>query len=417
MRTPSDALQWCLLPDFELQSTRQRRPRSLRSSLRPLLRPAARRPFTAGSHAAAGDILIVTRAENERRVLTPVLGEGVTLETPTALLAALGDAAAKRARPTLRWVDELARRIGRTDLRDQWRAMTVATERHRMAYAQMDLSVYRCVLVPRQSHPFVRALIHESRAQRVPVAYIPHSPLTFWQIDLPVDHAGLRGPAERDYVVAATGADSERISVIGNPATDLLSADLPQLDERLPGVLALGATSESRNLHLIESTIAAGIEHVVVAPHPRSDMRALRKALPRSWAVHEGTTVDLLRQGPPWLLQSQSGIVTDAAALGIPTAEVTLEDEPRVYPFLGADSICHVASPNEIRYFTETARTSDRARLRETLRAWVACDGEDARSRARDFLAAITPADAGPPIMDAWAPGGALHRTSVLAAL
>lgn len=361
------------------------------------------------------DVLVVTRAEVERRVLRPVLGgEGTSITIPglsgkTHLQRRTG------ADEVLDWIDSFSVNANRSDLRVPWRAAALATQRHRRAYSLQDLTSYRCVLVPRQSHPFVRALIQAARAQGVAVAYLPHSPLTTWHVDLPVTHAGVRGPAERDQIVAVTGANPERIEIVGNPSTDILSAELPMLASDAPGVLALGAMPETRLNAVLELLNLTGLDDVVVAPHPRTDRRALQQLMPRSWSVFTGgRTTDLLGSGPPWVLQASSGIAWESTALGIPTATIRLPGDNRIYPFLESPEIPEITEPGDVLTFVDRSPRIDRDDLRKFARAWCALDGTESVERARSMLDSIARGTHYSLIADAWSPGGALLSQSRL---
>lgn len=360
----------------------------------------------------------MTRAENERRIIRPIVGGPGTPTQIQGIDGKVPPRAVRRSTDALDWVAETASLLDRRDLRAQWHATAIATEQHRRAYERVDFSQYRCVLVPRQSHPFVRALIQAARNQGVPVAYIPHSPLTLRQVDLPVTHAGLRGEAERALIAATTGADAARIDVVGNPSIDILTAEPPQISASQAGVLALGPDPERRLADVIELLTSAGLQDILVAPHPRTDARTLRRSIPRGWSVHTGArTLDLLRQGPPWVIQRNSGAAWESAALGIPTANIKLSDDPPVYPFLDTPRVTAVSSPDEVRSFVANASNVDRGALRRQMREWCTYDGEDSIERARRFLdRASNDRTCTTPIADVWARGGTLWARSPLTA-
>src|SRR5699024_6370111 len=136
-------------------------------------------------------------------------------------------------------IDEFLRRHDRPELHASWRHAANQTQRELRRLASVDLSDHRFVLLARQTHPLLRALILRAEEQSVPVVYVPHSPLTRFQVDLPMSHAAFRGEAERDWVVAATGADPQRIDVVGNPATDLVRRSSAIPHGARPGILAV----------------------------------------------------------------------------------------------------------------------------------------------------------------------------------
>lgn len=417
VKDAQDALTWCLLPDFDLQAKRPLVRRSVRTLIRPALRPESKRRFIPTEHAVADNVLFAWRAENEERVLHPIFGDSASRISIPGLGDRVSREAGMRAEPTLDWITSTASRLGRLDLHYGWRTAALTTEWHRLRYSRFDLTKFRCVLVPRQSHPYFRALIEAASAQGVPTVYVPHSPLTYRQVDLPVSHAGLRGQAERDFIATAASADPARMTIIGNPGSDLLGRGLPALDLARPGVLALAPDSTPRLERTIRLVHGAGLGDVVVAPHPRTDLPALRKLIPKSWSVHTGSrTSDLLRQGPPWLIQSNSGIAWESAALGIPTANLQLGDGIPTYPFLEQPLIPKIDSSDEVRAFVESAVYTDRIALRETMLSWCGFDGEQAQRAAQRFLDDVSATDPIDRIADAWAPDGALWKQSSLTA-
>ena len=64
-----------------------------------------------------------------------------------------------------------------------------------------------------------RALVLAAREAGIATVYIPHAPVISDArlVDLPVDYAGLRGPAEVDHY-ESLGAPGKRLTVVGNPA-------------------------------------------------------------------------------------------------------------------------------------------------------------------------------------------------------
>lgn len=364
-----------------------------------------------------GDVLVVTRSVNEERVLDPVIGSVPDLRQ-SAPISIPGSAARDVAgRAAAQWVDHALEHFGRTELAPSWRHAVNSTVHQLRWWQSFDLTRFRCVLIARQTHPLLRALILAAEAQHVPVAFVPHSPLTAFQTDLPVSYAALRGPAERDWIVGTAGADPGRIATIGNPATSLLNGDLPALDGGLPGVLAVSPDPQPVLQRVIALLLDAGLTDVTIAAHPRSDLRMLRRVLPHGWSLaHSGRTADLLRRGHPWVIQLSSGVAWEAAALGVPVGDVRLSERPPDYPFLTDVAIFPpLRTPDDVRRFVTTSANVDRPRLRSYARRWCATDGEDSIGQARSFLAGI--GDVRPRIVDAWAPGGTLYHSSELANL
>lgn len=407
-----ERLLWCLLPDFDIQLSREKFRLSLRGRARKLI-PERQFRFRPSVLRAARDGLVVTRAVTEERVLDPVIGTAEAVELP-ALHSRPGRSADGAAvREVKAWIDETLRTHDRPEWRRPWRETANATACQLKQYARVDLSRFRFVLVPRQSHPLVRALILAAEDQDVPVAFLPHSPMTTWQVDLPVAYAGMRGDAERAFAVERTGADPARIAIVGNPDVAVLGESMPLLQPDAPGILALSPDPEPGLREIVELLHAADCANVIVAPHPRSDLRMLRRVVPGHWELHRGRTVELLREGPPWVIQRSSGVAWEAAALGIPTGEVRSRSRAPDYPFLADESIYPaLRSPDDVTRFVAWARTADRDRLRAHALKWGSPDGADAVARAQALLDGID--GPRPRIADAWAPGGALRSTSVL---
>ncbi|WP_203136371.1 hypothetical protein [Microbacterium sp. JZ31] len=378
-------------------------------SLRPYLRSRTRR-----AHGG----LIVTRSPNEERALAPVIGVAPDLrrasETAIAGSAAL-DAVTRRVKQR---VDAFLDRHDRPELRASWRHAVNATQHELRRLENVDLTPYRYILLARQTHPLLRALILRAEEQGVPVIYVPHSPLTRFQVDLPVSFAALRGDAERTWVAATAGIDPERIAVVGNPSTDITRLPSPDIaGSGVPGVFAVSPDPE-QDLHRMFTMLThAGLEEVLVAPHPRSDIAMLERLMPTTWSLHrDGLTVDLLRHGPRWVIQNSSGVAWESALLGIPTADIRLDERPPAYPFLEDEQVFPALhSAEDVRAFVAGAGDVDRARLQALAHSWCATDGEEAVSLTHELLARVSSSE--PRIVDAWAPGGVLHRTSALADL
>jgi len=412
----AQALRWCLLPDFDLQFSRAAANASWRTRVRSTVLKGVPWRFTPTRHSEVGGALVVTRTVNEERVVDPLLPR----RTPVAIpgLAERPDRAARRspaAREMLAWVEAFLEDHGRRELLPMWRDAVLGTEHHLQRYLAADLARYRVVVVPRQSHPFVRALILAAEAHGVPVVFVPHSPLTHWQVDLPVSYAGMRGVAERATIVEVTGADPERIDVIGNPDTDILAARPPRIRSGLPGVLALSPDPEPQLRRIIELVHAAGVGPVVVAPHSRSDVERLERIVPREWVIARvERTLDLLHEGPPWLVQCSSGVAWESAVLGIPTGDVRLGDRVPDYPFLEDPRFAALSTSADVAAFIARVASTDRDLLREAALAWCAIDGRAAVEQGRALIARADRSLAGQRIADAWAPGGVLERQSPL---
>lgn len=376
--------------------------------------PGALRPYPRSRLTRWRGGLVATRSPNEERALAPILGTQPDLR-PVRGNAVPGAAVLEPATAsTRRRIDAFLAQQGRSELRASWHHAAHMTARELRRLAALDLTGCRFLLISRQTHPLLRALILTAERQGVPVVYLPHSPLTRFQIDLPVSYAALRGEAERDWVVANADASPNRIAVVGNPATDVTRLAPRAL--RLPGVLAVSPDPEPALRRLIGMLTDAGLSEVILAPHPRSDLAMLERLLPDGWTLHRaGLTVNLLALGPRWVIQCSSGIAWESAVLGIPTGDVRLDDRQPDYPLLEDPVFPVLRSTDDVRIFAATSASADRDELRAHARAWCATDGRDAVARVTELLSQI--GHPGERIVDAWAPGGVLHRRSPLAEL
>lgn len=380
--------------------------------------PESLRPYLSSRTRHAHGGLVVTRSPNEERALAPIIGIAPDLrrasETAIAGFAA-HDVTAGRMKQR---VDAFLKAHDRPELRASWRHAVNATQHELRRLETVDLTPYRFILVARQTHPLLRALILRAEEQGVPVVYVPHSPLTRFQVDLPVSYAGLRGGAERAWIAAVTGADTHRISVVGNPSTDITHLPAPDIaGSGVPGVFAVSPDPEPDLRRMIDMLTEAGLDDVLVAPHPRSDVAMLERLIPSTWSLHrDGLTVDLLRRGPRWVIQSSSGVAWESALLGIPTGDIRLDERPPTYPFLEDEQVFPALhSADHVRTFVQDAADVDRDRLRALAHSWCATDGTEAVELTHRLLGEAVASR--PRILDAWASGGVLHRLSPLAEL
>lgn len=418
MHVDEQRLLWCLLPEFDVQLARPPRRRALRARIASAILPGALRPFAKSRTREALGGLVATRSPNEERALTPIIGEAPSPRRRPSSgvpgVAAHRDSVVR----VRRRIDAFLQRHNRPELRASWHHAANSTQHELQRLDRVDLSHFRFLLIARQTHPLIRALILRAEAQAVPVAYVPHSPLTDFQIDLPVSFAAVRGEAEREWLASKAGADPDRIAVVGNPATDITTEALPLLGEPSgPGVVAVSPDPEPALRRMFALLTAGGVREAIIAPHPRSDLRLLQRLLPQGWSIYQGGgTIDLLLTGPPWVVQSASGVAWESAVLGIPTADIRLDNRPPVYPFLTDESsFPALRVAEDVRAFIAAAARVDRRRLRETALRWCAEDGPQSVARIRSHLAGrLLP---GPRIVDAWAEGGALVRESPLAEL
>jgi hypothetical protein len=141
----------------------------------------------------------------------------------------------------------------------------------------------------------------------------------------------------------------------------------------------------------------------VASPHPRADRDELRATLPEAWRIWEGRTFDLLREGPPALIQASSGTALEGLQLGIPTIELGFPSERPNYPFLEHPEVAVVSSADELRDAVAAAQAvtpEAREALRDWAAQWVSASGAPAAEAAAGLIEEA--ADRGPTGSSAW---------------
>ncbi len=259
-------------------------------------------------------------------------------------------------------------------------------------YRAIDWTAVSSVVVATQHELMVRSLILAAQEAGKPVVYLPHAPIgsNAQYADLPTAFAGLRGRREVDYCAQHLNADAELLDVVGNPSSDVLSAPMPAIDTAGPGVLALSPHPPRLLRAIVDAVRESGVKHLIVAPHPRSNLAEISKLVPKGWSVHAGRrTLDLLREGPRFLLHHSSGVAWESAALGIPTADVSVGGARPNYPFLEDPVFPRLQNSGEIADFVlgGGSEATDRELLRVSAMAWCAIDGEAAARRVREVVA------------------------------
>ena len=166
-------------------------------------------------------------------------------------------------------------------------------------------------------------------------------------VDLPVDYAGLRGPAEVDHY-ETLGAPGERLAVVGNAALGERDPELTKQRLREP-VLATGADDPEALRATIELAHSVLGERCVLSPHPRTDHDSLRELMPDGWRLWDGRTFDLLQRDPPALIQSSSGVALEGLKLGIPTIELSFPKAEPNYPFLRDPPVLFASNTEQLR--------------------------------------------------------------------
>lgn len=192
----------------------------------------------------------------------------------------------------------------------------------------------RLLVVATQHSYHIRALCLEARRRGIATIYFPHAPVAdnSQYRDLPFDHAGLRGQAEVEFYRSIGVFERESFQVTGNPTIDTYPP--VRIGTDAPILLGLSPASRTRLEQIVDLVRPVERFGVRVAPHPASDVRLLRKVLPRSWEISErGRTMAELLSGPRCLLVQSSGVALEALLLGLPVIELSLGGRPN-YPFI-----------------------------------------------------------------------------------
>jgi hypothetical protein len=327
---------------------------------------AARWP-PLGPGALAGDVLFVAVTENQARVQHPVARRvGAIAPVPRRLLRRRRRRGRLERRATRASAELLA------EIRTAGLGLPIdpAEMLFMFLFAARCLASARVLLTALEPSAVVvgsmhgapaRALCRLARELGVPSVYLPHAPVIARAqlADLPVDYAGLRGPQEVAYY-RGRGADPSLLESIGDPS--LAPAEPPPIEDGLPPVFAPSPQGDTQEAELIELAREV-LPEAMVTPHPRSNVRLLEELAPSGWRVWKGRTYDLLRRGPPTVIQHGSGVALEALGLGIPVIELSYPGKPANYPFAAEPYVRMV---------------SDRASLEEAVRE----GGQDARNRA-----------------------------------
>ena len=348
---------------------------------------------------------------NERRALDAVFDHLGWQESPTAAPA---PASSRRARKLRRKAQALAE--GLVDqMREEEVELPLPSSRVYARFLKAADSVATLEAVVASSGPLVaavpsmhslvaRALVWVARQAAVPSVYVPHAPsIGLLELEeLPVDYAALRGRMEVERF-AEHGVDPGRLEVAGNPTVD--EARLAELDLGRPPVLALSPFSEDMLVPLVD-LVRSVLDDAVVAPHPRMDRDSVASLCPAGWEIWGGRTYDLLKSGPPMLIQCSSGVALESLHLGIPTIQLAFPGAV-AYPFLREPQVPHASSPAELRAAIDEARAAAasparREELLEWARAWSHPSGAEAAARVATLLESAAGAAPPGPIWDHW---------------
>ncbi|MEV8337709.1 hypothetical protein [Leucobacter sp. NPDC077196] len=420
MPNPTDDVErllWCIRPAVDITHLHAPLPEKMVQQ-----HPTAW-PYREASLRTAEHHLVVTETVNQERSLAPVFEGGPRSLPP--LSAGEGTEAVESE-----VVREVRSRLRRALSNEE--PLLVAALEHRlykaarahMQFRRLDLSAYRGLVVATQHSSSVRAAILAAEEQGTPVTYIPHAPVAGNPVylDLPASTAGLRGVGESDYYSRELGIPAASLDVIGNLGSDLLETPAPAIRPGAPGILAL-SPHPSETLERMFSLVSdASIGELIVAPHPATQLKDVRPLMRPGWQLAEGwRTMDLLTEGPAFLLHLSSGVAWESAALGIPTATIRLDQTPVNYPFLVDESVYpSIFTSSEAASFVARARGGviDRSALLAHARRWCSFDGVEAKERLRVLLRR-NPGESAESqtrcLHDGWSAGGAALARSWIA--
>lgn len=416
-----DPIWWCLRPFLE--TVHYWPPSTWRVKAAAVARVVSLQPEVY----RAGGVAAVVSTRNQRRTLSPVvraLGGPSIPDRPGTGTRHFGPSGLG-GRPSNRDAEqaglEVLSDLGLAEMRPVWMvfcaSVRVAIRRASRALDALRSVPGRSMLVASQHDPLIRSWLVAARARGVPSFYIPHAPVAraAHYADLPFTAVGLRGTEERRFY-SRMGADAKQIFIVGNPASDLLGRQSCAVSTA-PGVLALSAWPSSRLADVLTIVKEAGIGDVIVAPHPRSNVSALARQMPPSWKLWTGHTAELLKEGVAFLVQHSSGVAWESAALGIPTAQIVLDQAPPSYPLLDDDVFVKCSSSESLHHFADRARAGAwrDEEVRAGARRWCEMDGVAALDAAHKFVLENATRSDGPMVLDGWGPARAATSRSRIA--
>lgn len=292
------------------------------------------------------------------------------------------------------------------------RALQAAVRAHARAGATLAATRPRLVVLASQHSTASRSLLQVARARGIATAYLPHAPVadTYQYRDLPTDFAAVRGEREADFY--RTLGAARPLAVVGNPQGSVLAPSL--LDPDGPVIFA-PRPQAPEVVRAQVAAVAAVAPEVVVSPHPRMRGKAQYQGLwPAHWRVHDGWTLELLRQGYPCLIQLSSGVAWEALAHGVPVIELPSPHEaPPAYLVIREPHVRVCRTDADLGPAVTAARRAAadpdaRQRLVAWSEEWCAATGAVAIERVRAWVETCAAAPAPPPgpLLDAWAPRG-----------
>jgi hypothetical protein len=110
---------------------------------------------------------------------------------------------------------------------------------------------------------------------------------------------------------------------------------------------------------------------VIVSRHPNAKPEGA-SAFPQQWSIHDGRTYDLLRQGPPVVVQQSSGVAVEAMQLGIPVIEMQFPGRPPTYPVIREPPVRFASSSQELKDAVAASHADGRdPAFRQRLIGWA----------------------------------------------
>ena len=262
------------------------------------------------------------------------------------------------------------------------------------------------LVVATQHSIIARAALVAAREAGVVAIYVPHAPVADNRIyrDLPVDVAALRGPLEVEHYTHL-GADPGALHVVGNLGLSLGMNNAPCQDGP---VIVAPSPWEPERVEWFMGLVAAAITGpFMVCPHPGNDLEHLRSLLPdRAHLVEGERTWRVIARGCRAVVQSSSGVATEAMLLGAPVIEVSTEGRPPNYPAIAEPYVRMASDAAELRRALDAFGSAARGPFVEQAHTWAtgwtAYTGRRAEQRLRSLLARdLQPVG---PLLDAWAP-------------
>lgn len=406
-------LAWCLRP--VLVDNLVTRPRRASRPVRARHLVGGLRLRSSPRFTSQGPLLFATDTQNQRRVLSPLMQSGEDPHSEVSSGPAL--IGTRATRDTAQAIVNACRVVDVPVDEDVATELALGAARAlRRAQIVLGRAKPRAVVVATQHGPSIRALLHTAHLQGLSTVYLPHAPVARLPTyaDLPVTFAALRGPEEVAFYERLGASPRAALRAVGNPAVDLLESPLAPREG--PIVLALSPDPIDQLAAVVDVVSAAvGDRHVVVAPHPRSDVQSLATLVPAAWGLwQKGDTLGCLRAGAHAVLVASSGVAWEAKALGLPVVQLQFPGVEPDYPLLDAELTPHASTNQELKAVLDAldVRSPPSDHLREQARDWCVADGVAAAARAHSVLEEAVRATGRGVLLDGWAHGSAWRSFS-----